>query len=467
MKSAISAEEFQRFQTQLLSLREAQITANEAKLNAERKVKFLEEEITRLRTSLNDAQSIVNLPELEELRRENELLRDKLLNTESSFQLQASTLRSECQRLTMELDQLKIISSNELVVTRECQTLAKLFDHSFVQTDTAQDSSSTGVNEYVEKLEYSLDLANTMLSQLTLTVESLQFKVDGLEADLHFKLLAYQNSNSDLKNENSSLKLSLSQLREKLSSSIENEHSMKNQLEAVKRRSEKLNREFRRQLIRFMRSNPNDVESSSLCKTSLHSSISSLSSNLNSNDEMCAESNHTGIIHSINSQNVQPAHNSNQFEDMPSGFFSTADFKTLVDRMTYVQEENYTLRKANQRLEADLKAKSYVIQSELNRRLTAMPMSNVANTLTTTVSTNPTTNVKTLGLSPLSWFPFSTKTHNAGSNQSAELSSINVQTVNRLKLMCEQLLTQNIQLTEKLHELQGSRNKPAPIQPTV
>ncbi|VDP79429.1 unnamed protein product, partial [Schistosoma curassoni] len=88
---------FQRFQSQLLDLREAQITANDAKLRAEKRIKQLEEELIYTQSALTNAQTTFSDHNslFEELKQENKLLRDKLFNTESSFQLQSSTLRAE------------------------------------------------------------------------------------------------------------------------------------------------------------------------------------------------------------------------------------------------------------------------------------------------------------------------------------------------------------------------------------
>nr|CAH8862048.1 unnamed protein product [Trichobilharzia regenti] len=402
MIASISAEEFQRFQSQLLDLREAQITANEARLKAEKRVKQLEEELSHTKLTLVEAQSTsANRSRLEELKQENALLRDKLLSTESSFQLQSSTLRAECHRLTNELDELqqKLSQSNNKVKNSKlCQTINNNshntlnIQHKSIQVncDDPDDYQIPAFLKHnIEQLEHSLETANSTHHRLKQTIEQLNSRVTLLENKLSVEISNYQNQIDQLNNEKNSLCTELHTYQEKMMQSEVLEKELRNQIDSVKRRSEKLNHELRRQLNRFLRgcnNNNSDVEAANLRKTSLHSSSSSLSSNFNvtaATTTMSGSSTSHGILpnelSSVNVMNGQltkdPSGYSNistpknSFHEMPPGFFSTADFKAIIDRMSEVQEENCTLRRLKKRLEADLTAKSLVIQKELDNYL--------------------------------------------------------------------------------------------------
>ncbi|CAH8606126.1 unnamed protein product [Heterobilharzia americana] len=506
MVSSISAEEFQRFQSQLLDLREAQITANDARLRAEKRVRQLEEELIRTQTALNEAESAISRSRVEELKQENTLLRDKLLSTESSFQLQSSTLRAECHRLTTELDrlsqQLSQNNSDKPKNSQICQTFNTEIQHKSIQVDS-NDFQDYRIPAFlagdIEKLEDSLERADSTHCRLKETIEQLNAKVNTLENKLSLEINNYQSEICKLVKEKDSLSVQLNKCQEKVIQSEGLEKELRNQIDAVKRRSEKLNHELRRQLNRFLRScnnNNGDSESVNLRKTSLHSSSSSLSSNLNitptGSSTPSGVSNETNTL-SVNGQiskDSTPKYSSasmlkNSFSEMPPGFFSATDFKALIDRMSEVQEENCTLRRIKKRLEADITAKSLVIQKELDNYLKSpmvlqkdsLPHCTSSTTSTTSslsnqysslsnavhssnVSINSPSSSSLVANNPFSsstWFPFmkglslnSDSSSPTVNTTTTTLSSVNLQTVNRLKLMCEELLTENIQLKEQL-----------------
>ncbi|KAF6774320.1 hypothetical protein AHF37_06073 [Paragonimus kellicotti] len=138
-------------------------------------------------------------------------------------------------------------------------------------------------------------------------------------------------------------------------------------------------------------------------------------------------------------------------DPIPSGLFSMADFKALIDRMSEVQEENCAFRRRIQRLESQLAEKSKLIQAELHTRL-------VGNS---DASHNPIThtgisNTKFLGAtisSTANQSAFSWLSLLKPSSTSANLSITNLETINRLKKMCEELITQNMQLSDELDRL--------------
>ncbi|VDO52661.1 unnamed protein product [Schistosoma margrebowiei] len=511
MVTSISAEEFQRFQSQLLDLREAQITANDAKLRAEKRIKQLEEELIYTQSALTNAQTTFSDHNslLEELKQENKLLRDKLFNTESSFQLQSSTLRAECYRLTNELDKLsQQLSSNHTDTTNNnssnsqqdnfCQTIIIPLQHKSIQTNNDPNCELNEIPAFlindIDNLTNSLKQANYTHDQLKQTIEQLNNKVYTIENQLLFDVFNAQQTIKKLTQENKSLLIELNKSQEKCHELNIIESDLRNQIDVIKRRSEKLNYELRRQLSRFIRNHHNgDIDTSiqQLRKNSLHSSSSSLTSNniilgTSTSDSISNEIMNDSIMINNKLSNVSMPKNTT-FHEMPPGFFSTADFKAIIDRMSEVQEENCTLRRCKKRLEADLMAKSKVIQKGLDNYLqspliyhgnndtvtatttTSIPTSAVSSSQYRSVpsSISPYTSATTPSSSSSSssnfpnsttWFPFlrnltSTSDSSTLTSASTSLSSVNLQTVNRLKFMCEQLMTENIELKEKLQSI--------------
>lgn len=106
MQTSISTEEFARFQAQLLDLRQAKYSAEENLTKAEKKASSLETALAHQSGELAELRSrlscIHRAGDIETLTKENNSLRQRLLNVESSFQLQSSTLRAECERLQAE-----------------------------------------------------------------------------------------------------------------------------------------------------------------------------------------------------------------------------------------------------------------------------------------------------------------------------------------------------------------------------
>lgn len=103
MQTNISAEEFSRYQSQLLDLRQQKYEADEARVKAENIAKQIEDhlaqqsgELANIRSQLSGVQ---RAGDIDSVLRENHNLRQKLINIESSFQLQTTTLRAECEHL--------------------------------------------------------------------------------------------------------------------------------------------------------------------------------------------------------------------------------------------------------------------------------------------------------------------------------------------------------------------------------
>ncbi|CAL8088288.1 unnamed protein product [Calicophoron daubneyi] len=469
MSTTLSAEEFQRYQTQLLDLREGIIEAKDARLRAEKNARQLEDEVTKLRQALNAERNATDRLKLDELQKENRRLREKLLNTESSFQLQSSTLRAECHRLTGELSQLqnlnKTLKTEASCQTEPIETRSISAQMEPIASLTGQEISSA---QEVESLRNALEEAYSAHPLFIKAHQTLEDKVTRLEDLVSGELTSKHNLVQSLAAERSDLLQRLEASERAAADAIANERELRNQLALVKTRGDKLNRELRRQLTRFLRGPSNELDQVPLQKTSVYSSSSSLSSNLTSAPTLPVPN---GEDTSVNSSSLSIKQNNTTVvlhqspgttETIPSGFFPAEDFKILVDRMSEVQEENCSLRRTVQRLHSDLVAKDKALQLQFTSRLIG---DGVPTPVSQSVASFPASSFDTSSLAPS---PNSTPTpHSSGSSSgfsflsllrphpSTTLSSANLETVNRLKRMCEELLTQNIKLSE---ELESARN---------
>lgn len=315
----ISTEEFQRFQSQLLDLREAQICANDAKLRAESRVKEVEAELVKTQQALKDSNSSV----LVSLKHENKLLREKLLNTESSFQLQTSTLRSEYNRLCNEFDIFKkslfkqnndhgLIENNNNLVNQQ---------NKFVQTDGLMVSETDLTNsDNIFELKHSVKIANECYDEFFQSINMLKNRLDLLESDSLSKLSMYELKLKDSMDETDKLITKLDQSRCELETSHKIEKDLRNQVESIKRRSELLNRELRRELKRYLVKPDSHSLNEFANKHSLHSSSSSIASAM-------TETNTSTSTNSFGLSTVADCHSGDN--EIPSGFILMADFKVF------------------------------------------------------------------------------------------------------------------------------------------
>ncbi|KAA3672245.1 uncharacterized protein DEA37_0013569 [Paragonimus westermani] len=447
MESAISAEEFQRFQSQLLDLREEQIQATDMRLRAEARVRQLEEELC---TALKLAESYkYDAAHAQDVLQDNKRLREKLLSTESSFQLQSSTLRAECHRLTTELDRLELIM-NKPTQTQSCQTALCISSscNAFVQTDeifdAITDTDSASSFAVITELQSALSVTEITNSLLTQTISTLEHKLSELESCVQTDLCGLRSKLSELFIERSTLLERLHESEAVITNAADTERDLRGQLDIVRSRGEKVNRELRRQLCRLVRAQQSELEQLSLNRSSVYSSSSSLSSNMNSGSTTTASNGELAVNH-LDTERKSVG------DPDPSGLFSMADFKALIDRMSEVQEENCTFRRRIQRLESQLAEKSKIIQAELHTRLVAnsdgshnpITHAGIPNTKFPGAAVSSAANQ-----SAFSWISLLKP-----SSTSANLSITNLETINRLKKMCEELITQNMQLSDELHRL--------------
>ncbi|XP_055453502.1 GRIP1-associated protein 1 isoform X3 [Psammomys obesus] len=112
MAQALSEEEFQRMQTQLLELRtnnyqlSDELRKNGVELNSLRqKVAYLDKEFSKAQKALSKSKKA---QEMEVLLSENEMLQAKLHSQEEDFRLQNSTLMAEFSKLCSQLEQLEL-----------------------------------------------------------------------------------------------------------------------------------------------------------------------------------------------------------------------------------------------------------------------------------------------------------------------------------------------------------------------
>ncbi|THD20456.1 Ubiquitin-protein ligase BRE1 [Fasciola hepatica] len=462
MQPTISVEEFQRFQCQLLDVREAQIQATDARLRAEARVKQLEAQVGELQTALTTAEASTQQSRVEQLIRDNALLREKLQATESGFQLQSSTLREECTHLTAELDRLNSLLSrprHDQVV----QTMSLVSTNAQIQTDNPETPTSPLVPaDSSAVFETIQDVEDHMESLIAFIKRNLEGKLADLERRLEVELNAFRSRILERNVAENKLIAELKESRRCTQQARDLEQEARNQLAAVKNRSEKLTRELRRQLARVIRGT-GDSERASLRKTSIYSSSSSLSSatNIPGNGTTTGGSLMNGDVCGATLRPSVDETGGGLFlsqSDIPAGFFPVADFKALVDRLSEVQEENCSLRRHVQRLDGELTAKTRALQVEIRNRLvsshfgdTSDPISSGTPNENSSIISGPhARNVNGL-FSPISsMFSSILKNH----PDPTTLSSANLETVNRLKRMCENLLTENMRLSA---ELEGSR----------
>ncbi|NP_001346219.1 GRIP1-associated protein 1 isoform 4 [Mus musculus] len=112
MAQALSEEEFQRMQTQLLELRtnnyqlSDELRKNGVELSSLRqKVAYLDKEFSKAQKALSKSKKA---QEVEVLLSENEMLQAKLHSQEEDFRLQNSTLMAEFSKLCSQLEQLEL-----------------------------------------------------------------------------------------------------------------------------------------------------------------------------------------------------------------------------------------------------------------------------------------------------------------------------------------------------------------------
>ncbi|VDD74317.1 unnamed protein product [Mesocestoides corti] len=460
MQTQISAEEFARFQSQLLELRQQKYAADESRIRADRRADDLEKtlalqsgEIAELRSSLSRIQ---RAGDIDALFKENQSLRHRLINIESSFQLQTSTLRAECERLQADnsvlLSTLKTAGLNQTTATssahdegtqtipiiqtvKASQTLKSGQTSSQVQTDLLSADIENVENRLNELSEADTLLANERLASGRLVKELLERELDveRLERDCE---------------------------------------ALRSELVVMEKRSDRVQKDLKRQLASAVRAAKQATATPSL------SSLVYVQKPPQKCDTISVES--FSLCGGVNG--VQVMGNDGDMSETSSSspipqqtLFSEDDLKGLLNRLSEVQEENCNLRHKVKRLEADLDAKSTIIQQRLTDKAIPYPpgecdfcsLSNAALASDTvgiqhcvqtnadsskaTPVTNPHSLIPRLASDVLSTVKSKLKQLEAVTMEmSSPTTAVSSVELLGLKRLCEELMTRNISLERAL-----------------
>lgn len=251
MQTQISAEEFARFQTQLLELREQKYAAEEERNRSNRLVNSLEEALAQRSVELAELQSSLSrvhrAGDIDVVLKENQTLRQRLINIESSFQFQASTLRAECERLQSE-NAVLLATLKTAGATNEKLAFSDRSDN-FTQTAFQQTSIFTQTYKAGWGcIGLQTDLTIAHLDELNNRLEEL--------SGVKIQLQGEQETSKSLLTHLSRCEIDV----ERLEGECE---VLKNQLAVNERRGERVQKELRRQLASALRS-ANRTSSSSL-----------------------------------------------------------------------------------------------------------------------------------------------------------------------------------------------------------
>ena len=242
MQTSISAEEFARFQTQLLELRQEKYNAEANQSRAEGKIATLEAalaqqsgELAQLRSRLSRIQHV---GDIETVINENHSLRQRLLNVESSFQLQSSTLRAECERLQAENIRLKGSSATTVDVSIETISSSAYFPLVSTASQTYKRGWATALTQ--------TDITTNMVAEWSTKAKELVQLTEVLEAE--------RKTSENLLREVSRREIDV----ERLEGECE---ALRSELSVAQRRSERVQRELQRQLASAVRAAKRDKPS--------------------------------------------------------------------------------------------------------------------------------------------------------------------------------------------------------------
>ncbi|VDM33404.1 unnamed protein product [Hydatigera taeniaeformis] len=343
MQTSISAEEFARFQSQFIELRKQKYTTEEDLSRAEKKVVALENTLAQQSGELAQLQSrlssIQHAGGIAAVVKENHNLRQRLLNVESSFQLQMSTLRAECERLQAENAQLTKTCSLPNTIEAAAQTSSSSLTLS--TTSSACQTFKTGWASAVTQTEAT----STEVAEWFAKANEFAALLEVLESER-------KNSEALLK-EVSRRELDV----ERLEGDCE---ALRSELNVAERRGERVQRELQRQLASAVRT----------ARRAASGNAPSLSSLV---VVPPADQNMDGI--SVESFSFcggsQTTGNDNGEASEASSTSQTQPQQGLLSRLSEVQEENCNLRQKMKHLQSEVDAKSEIIQRALNDRFSS------------------------------------------------------------------------------------------------
>ncbi|CDS41682.1 GRIP1 associated protein 1 [Echinococcus multilocularis] len=445
MQTSISAEEFARFQSQFLELRKQKYTTEEDLSRAEKKVIALENTLAQQSGELAQLQSrlssIQRAGDIATVVKENQHLRQRLLNAESSFHLQISTLRAECERLQAENAQLKetysVSSTTDAVVQTPspsvtvstisiaCQT----FKSGWASAVTQTEATSAEVAEWFAKAKKMAELLDSLESERR-TSEGLLKEVSRRELDV-----------------------------ERLEGECE---ALRSELNVAQRRGERVQRELQRQLASAMRTAKRAASGNALSLSSLVV-IPSTDQNL---DGISVESfsfsggsqtagNDNGEVPDASSTS-QTQHQ--QSQHLQQALFSEEDLKGLLTRLSEVQEENCNLRHKLKHLQLEVDAKSKIIQRTLNNKFNSSSPPHRANSTASeshhaSISASSSSSASTITTTPIrlaSDMLSTLRLKLKSLEMSSSTAALNSTELKGLKRLCEELMTRNISLEQAL-----------------
>lgn len=206
MASALSDEEFQRMQMQLIELRTKNYTLGEKNVKVQTELLQNNQLIEDLRKELSKCQKVIsrskNAREIEQFVQENEALQQKLQMQEDEFRLQNKTLVQEItsletsnESLRKELELTKSQSTTFLnqdeKIKLEAENLA--LRNKLIESYENKDNSEGNATNSVEDVELQLKLSTAMEEN-----RLLQDNMKKMESDCREQLLKIQTENEKL-----------------------------------------------------------------------------------------------------------------------------------------------------------------------------------------------------------------------------------------------------------------------------
>ncbi|KAL5963010.1 GRIP1-associated protein 1 [Taenia solium] len=461
MQTSISAEEFARFQSQFLELRKQKYTTEEDLSRAEKKVVALENTLAQQSGELAQLQSrlssIQHAGDIATMIKENQYLRQRLLNVESSFQLQVSTLRAECERLQAENAQLKKTCSVSSTVEAVVQTLSpsvivpttstacQTFKSGWASAVTQTEATSAEVAEWFAKA--------TEMAELLEALESERRNSEGLLKEVSRRELDVERLEGECE-------------------------ALRSELNVAERRGERVQRELQRQLASAVRAAKRAASGNAPSLSSLVV-VPSTDQNLDGisveSFSFCGGSQTTGNDNGEASEASSTSQTQPQQAQQPQqAFFSEEDLKArnsltscdftrpcdsdgLLARLSEVQEENCNLRHKLKHLQLEVDAKSKIIQRALSDKFSSSSLhcanSTTSETHHASAAVTPSSSASTITTTPIRLASDMISTLRS-KLKSLEMSSstavMNSTELKGLKRLCEELMTRNISLEQAL-----------------
>lgn len=219
---SISSSEFQRFQDQLISLKEAKYKSEEKCELLIRNLSQLESKCAHFERELAKANDLKNkfrsAKDMDMLMNENQILRDRLSTIEGNFKLQNDVIRVECENLFSENERLK----SQMETYKSTQNKSDPKSSHINDDDDVTDSSVD--QDYQYKIRYLQHEVTKLLEEKT--------EIASTNTVLQTELVVHKQSEDELVarincllNEKSKLTLQLQSVKQELELSNANHAS--------------------------------------------------------------------------------------------------------------------------------------------------------------------------------------------------------------------------------------------------